>query len=73
MLPRVKTYPVECLTFRLVHCDGIAQPEWELSLLDHQSTPGQAEPEDDVREYKLLVLHQCLYSDQVSANLSQSP
>ena len=27
MLPQVKTYPVERLTLRLVHCDGIAQPE----------------------------------------------
>ena len=45
MLPQVKTYPVERLTLRFVHCDGIAQPEWELSSLDHQSTPGQGKPE----------------------------
>ena len=50
MLPQVKTYPVKRLTLQLVHCDGIAQPEWELSSLNHQSTPGQGEPEDDARE-----------------------
>ena len=65
MLPQVKTYPVERLTLRLVHRDGIARPEWELSLLNHQSTPVYGEPEDDAREHKLPVLHQCFYGDQM--------
>ena len=71
MLPQVKTYPVKHLTLRLVHCDGIAQPEWELSLLDHQSTPGQGEPEYDAREDKPPAL-QLLHDDQVLADISHN-
>ena len=72
MLPQIKTYPVECLTLRLVHSDGVAQTKWELSLLDHQSTPGQGEPEYDVREDKLPALHQHLHGDQMLADLSHN-
>ena len=71
-LPQVKTYPVKRLTLRLLHCDGITQLELELSSLDHQSTPGQGEPEDDAREDELPAFHQCLHGDQVSADLSHN-
>ena len=67
MLPQVMTYPVKRLTLRLVHSDGITQPE---SLLNHQSTLGQGESEDDLREDKLPALHQRLHCDKVSVDLS---
>ena len=38
MLSEVNTHLVKFLALRLVHCDGIAQPKWELASFDGQST-----------------------------------
>lgn len=69
MLTQVNTYPAKSLTLQLVHCDGITQPEWKLSI-NHQSTSGQGEPEHDARKYKAHVPHQDLNGYRVSSTES---